>query len=69
MKKFYRRFNELVKERGYIVSLPSDKTVESQFLNCKPDELAIVGIVPMTGEGVDADVDDISFAENSYSKL
>ena len=64
VKKFYERFNELVEKEGYIVTLSSERTDspgESQWLNCRPEELAVVGIVPMTGEGIDADVDDVSF--------
>lgn len=66
VKKFYERFNELVEKEGYIVTLSSERTDapgESQWLNCRPEEMAVVGIVPMTGEGIDADVDDISFTE------
>lgn len=35
---------------------------ESQFLDSRPEEELMIGFIPMTGEGIEAEVDDIAFA-------
>ncbi|GEM_PF-3645134 len=37
---------------------------ESEFLNSRPGSGPLIGIVPMTGKGIEAEVDDLDFVYN-----
>ena len=63
MKKFYERFSEYIKENDIILGL-SKREETSQLLNSKPEEMPIISIIPMTGKGIDAVVDDLAFCCN-----
>lgn len=59
MIKFYERLSKMLEEENYVYVEKNE--CESQFLNSKPEQLPIVGIIPMTGEGVDATINDLGF--------
>lgn len=60
MKKFYETICEMWKNGEYYPNI-SNKCEDSQFLNSKPQQPPLIGIIPMTGEGIDAQVDDLAF--------
>ena len=67
MKRFYESYSEMIQKKGYIMGLSSDRNNtdgESQFLNSRPTECHLIGVIPMTGEGIEAEVDDFSFADD-----
>lgn len=64
MKGFYQRYAELAQKKRYSVGLDVERESidgESQFLNSMPEEEPLIGMIPMTGKGIDAEVDDLYF--------
>jgi len=63
MANFYERFSKYIEENNIVLGLPKREET-SQFLNSEPEELPIIGIIPMTGEGIDFFVDDLDFCRD-----
>ncbi len=64
MKGIYTSIYEEAKKNQYSIglSLTENKLCEeSQFLNSKPEVGLLIGVNPMVGKGIDAEVDDLSF--------
>lgn len=64
MKGFYQRCAELAQKRRYSVGIAVGSGSidgESQFLNSMPGENPLIGMIPMTGKGIDAEVNDLYF--------
>lgn len=62
MKGFYESYAELAQKKRYSVGFGMERESmggESQFLNSLPEELPLIGMIPMTGKGIDAEVDDL----------
>lgn len=65
MKRFYESFCEMAQKRSYGVGLAVESGMlgdESQFLDSRPEEGPLIGFIPLTGKGIEADVDDLAFA-------
>lgn len=59
---FYESYTELARKKRYTVGFETERESmdgESQFLNSLPEEAPLIGMIPMTGEGIDADIDDL----------
>lgn len=64
MKGFYERYAELAQEKRYRVGFDMERgSIDkgSQFLNSLPEEAPLIGMIPMTGKGIDAEIDDLFF--------
>lgn len=64
MKDFYERYAELAQKKKYSMGLDVEREnidIESQFLNSQPEEKPLIGMLLMTGKGIDEEVDDLSF--------
>lgn len=62
MKKLYESLCRLAEEKSYNIGFDSERHIiqgDSQFLSSRPEFGPLIGIVPMTGKGIDADVDDL----------
>ncbi len=67
MKRIYESLSEIIQQKKYGVEPTPGRIAmpdESQFLNSRPEPEPLIGIFPMTGEGIEANVDDLSFWEN-----
>lgn len=64
MQGIYSSFYEKAQISQYnfgLISEGNNLRNESQFLNSRPEAGPLIGIIPMTGEGIDAEVDDLAF--------
>lgn len=71
MKGFYQRCAELAQKRRYSVGIVVGRESidgESQFLNSMLAEEPLIGMIPMTGKGIDAEIDDLYFCKNVIIK-
>lgn len=69
MKKIYESLYEIYQARKFLgLSQYDFPEEESQFLNFKPKQEPLIGIIPMTGKGIDDEVDDLSFLNDDYEE-
>lgn len=71
MKQYYERLAEIMASKRYHYPLYGDLYNDdvSQFLDSRPQLPPLIGIIPMTGEGIDAEVDDLAFIDKDAPLL
>lgn len=55
----------MAQKESYSIGLTVERSMlgeESQFLDSRPEEGPMIGFIPFTGKGIEADVDDLAFA-------
>lgn len=71
MKQFYESLAEIMASKRYLYPLNGDLYNDdvSQFLDSRPQLPPLIGFIPMTGEGIDAEVDDLAFMDEDVPLL